>query len=257
MADLMKKIKALSGMVIISAISTHAFANESKVNIEQKTQSWSVNINTTRIIYHPESSGAVISISNPNNYPVLVQGSISPENKSSAAKAPFIITPPLFRLNASQQSQVRVVMTENTSPKDRESLYWLCETAIPPELGDAWAEGSKPVKKNTAMLDVRIRLSQCIKLLVRPDAVTGTSADVVGKVTWSRMDNKLVASNPTPFYMNLEGLYIGGTEIKSPNYIPPMGTQSYPIPKGGHGDVSWKIINDLGGLSTLYKASVK
>lgn len=252
----MKNAIILSSVVVFSSTSMYANSSDNKVNVEQKVQSWGVNIGTTRVIYRPDSSGSVISVRNPNNYPVLVQGSVITENKISA-KAPFIITPPLFRLNASQQSQVRVVMTDNTAPKDRESLYWLCETGIPPELGDAWASGSEPEKKNMAMLDVRIRLSQCIKLLVRPNAVTGTPTDVAEKVSWSQIGNKLVANNPTPFYMNLSALFIGGTELKQPDYIPPMGTQSYAIPKGAHGDISWKIINDLGGYSTLFESRLK
>ena len=250
-----KKISLLGSVLVLSFISMQATADENKVNVEQKTQSWGVNLGTTRVIYHPESSGAIISVSNPNNYPVLVQGSVSAEHKS-AVKAPFIITPPLFRLNAAQQSQVRVVMTDDIAPKDRESLYWLCETGIPPELGDAWAEGRQPQKRNTAMLDVKVRLSQCIKLLVRPDSLTSTPGDVAEKIVWSKAGDKIVANNPTPFYMNLGALFVGGAEIKLPEYIPPMGTQSYTIPKGAYGDVSWQIINDLGGLSTLYKSAL-
>jgi len=41
------------------------------------------------------------------------------------AKAPFLITPPLFRLDAKEDNVLRVVRTGGNLPGDRESLYWL------------------------------------------------------------------------------------------------------------------------------------
>lgn len=52
----------------------------------------------------------------------------------------FIITPPLFRLDALQSSRLRIVKTEGAFPIDRESLQWICVKAIPPKYEDKWAK---------------------------------------------------------------------------------------------------------------------
>ncbi|WP_348265609.1 fimbria/pilus periplasmic chaperone, partial [Salmonella enterica] len=37
----------------------------------------------------------------------------------------FIITPPLFRLDAGQKNSIRVIRSGAPLPADRESMYWL------------------------------------------------------------------------------------------------------------------------------------
>ncbi|MDI8993129.1 fimbria/pilus periplasmic chaperone, partial [Salmonella enterica subsp. enterica serovar Anatum] len=39
--------------------------------------------------------------------------------------APFMVTPPLFRLNGGQKNVLRIIRTGGNLPEDRESLYWL------------------------------------------------------------------------------------------------------------------------------------
>lgn len=43
----------------------------------------------------------------------------------------FTITPPLFRLNAEKTNALRIFLTENKLPNDRESLFWLNIKTIP------------------------------------------------------------------------------------------------------------------------------
>lgn len=40
-------------------------------------------------------------------------------------KTPFIITPPLFKLDPDKNNVLRIVNIEDTLPKDRESVYWI------------------------------------------------------------------------------------------------------------------------------------
>lgn len=244
-------------VLVAGVLSVPAHAAEKATKVEQNVRTYSVGLGKSRIIYNPATSGAVISVSNSNEFPVLVQSSVKPVNEKEGA-APFVVTPPLFRLEPKQQSRLRVVMTQDVKMKDRESLYWLCAMGIPPEQGDMWAEGSTSSKNsNTASLNVRIRMSQCIKLIVRPEAVKGQPQDVASAVTWRQEGNKLIASNPTPFYMNLKALSIGGIVLPDMDYIPPMDSRSFGVPHGASGKVSWTIVNDLGGDSGPYEANVR
>jgi P pilus assembly chaperone PapD len=47
-----------------------------------------------------------------------------------SGKAPFIITPPLYRLDGGQKNIERIVMT-GSLPQEQESLFWLNIKAIP------------------------------------------------------------------------------------------------------------------------------
>lgn len=120
------------------------------------------------------------------------------------AKAPFLITPPLFRLDAKEDNVLRVVRTGGNLPEDRESLYWLNIKAIP---------SSKHVEGvNTLQIAINTR----IKLLYRPSAVKGRPEDVADKLEWHREGNDFVVNNPTPFFMNFQTVTLNGQKVKKP-----------------------------------------
>ena len=47
--------------------------------------------------------------------------------------APFLITPPLFRMDAQKEQSLRIVYTHDQLPADRESLFWLNVLEVPPK----------------------------------------------------------------------------------------------------------------------------
>ncbi|NPE97657.1 Dr fimbrial biogenesis chaperone DraB, partial [Escherichia coli] len=68
------------------------------------------------------------------DYPMLVQSEVLSEDQKSPA--PFVVTPPLFRLDGQQSSRLRIVRTGGEFPSDRESLQWICVKGIPPKEDD-------------------------------------------------------------------------------------------------------------------------
>ncbi|HED5572532.1 TPA: fimbria/pilus periplasmic chaperone [Yersinia enterocolitica] len=226
---------------------------------------FSVKVGETRAIY-PLSSvkGISLSMVNPQDYPILVQTQIKDEDKHSSA--PFVVTPPLFRLDAGMQGRVRIIRTGGNFPQDRESLQWLCLTGIPPKEGDMWDNGHHDNKKETqdVNLDVRLSISTCMKLLVRPDQLKQKPEDVAGELIWQRNGKQLQVNNPTPFYISFKSINLGGKNINLSSagentYVAPFGERSYALPMdmaGSPVEVNWKIINDLGGESQVFKANV-
>lgn len=61
-----------------------------------------VIIGGTRIIFDGTKKEASIGITNPDNVPYLIQSWIDVQDEQSG-KAPFIITPPLYRLDGGQK----------------------------------------------------------------------------------------------------------------------------------------------------------
>ena len=249
----------LSSLTLLPCV----YAKETNFNTIQ--HEFSVKVGETRAIY-PLSSvkGISLSMVNPQDYPILVQTQIKDEDKHSSA--PFVVTPPLFRLDAGMQGRVRVIRTGGNFPQDRESLQWLCLSGIPPKEGDMWDNGRHDNKKETqdVNLDVRLSISTCMKLLVRPDQLKQKPEDVAGELIWQRNGKQLQVNNPTPFYISFKSIHLGGKDINLSSagentYVAPFGERSYALPMdmvGSPVELNWQIINDSGGESQVFKANV-
>lgn len=252
-------------ILIFSSLTFLSYVYAEEPNLHAIQHKFSVKVGETRAIY-PLSSvkGISLSMVNPQDYPILVQTQIKDEDKHSSA--PFVVTPPLFRLDAGMQGRVRVIRTGGNFPQDRESLQWLCLTGIPPKEGDMWDNGHHDNKKETqdVNLDVRLSISTCMKLLVRPDQLKQKPEDVAGELIWQRNGKQLQVNNPTPFYISFKSINLGGKNINLSSagentYVAPLGERSYALPMdmaGSPVEVNWKIINDLGGESQVFKANV-
>lgn len=242
-------------LALVSAgLSTAARADNAGQQIEKKEQPFALKLGATRVIYQPGSAGASLNAINPQDYPMLVKSQVFGEDKKTPA--PFIVTPPLFRLDGQQSSRLRIIGSNDGSlATDRESLRWLCVTGIPPKSDDAWAKGdSKPAH---ATLNIQVSVSSCIKLLARPSALKGGPENVADRLTWQRRGATLKATNPTPFYLTLKSLSVGGKKIEALDYIPPFGSRDFVLPQGVSGQVEWRILTDLGGDSRLYKEGLQ
>ncbi|QBH97636.1 long polar fimbrial chaperone LpfB [Limnobaculum zhutongyuii] len=187
------------------------------------------------MIYNGGKKEASLSVSNTDTNPYLIQ-SWAETQSGGAEKAPFIVTPPLFRLEGNQQNVLRIVRTGGDLAEDRESLYWLNVKSIP--------AGSKNGAANTLQIAVKTR----IKLIYRPQDLKGVPEDVTSKLTWSQQGNHLTVNNPTPFYMNFNQVKVGGREVKDVTYVAPMSQATFTAPAGASGSVTWKIISDYGGV---------
>lgn len=225
--------------------------------IETHTQPFSVKLGATRIIYNPDSSGATVSVTNPQDYPVLIQSEVY--NEDAKTKAPFIVTPPLFRLDGQQQTRLRIVRTGVDVISDRESLRWLCVKGIPPKPDDEWAkdENNKSGVHKNVSVNVQIVMSTCIKLLERPSTIKGSPAEVADSISWEKNGSNLRATNPTPFYMNLSLLKVGGVNIKNASFIAPFSSRVFALPDGARGDFEWAVITDYGGESRTFRINAK
>ncbi|ELY4374348.1 molecular chaperone [Cronobacter sakazakii] len=196
-----------------------------------------VIIGGTRVIYPGDKKEASVPVTNNDDINYLIQSWVDTD-APGAAKAPFMVTPPLFRINAHQDNTLRVVRTGGDLPKDRESLYWLNIKSIPSSV------------KKAGVNDLQIAVRTRIKLLYRPALVTGKPDDVAGMLTWHTEGNMLVAENPTPFYMNFNSVKVNGKEVEKVNIAAPKSESRFQLANmtNVHA-VSWTIINDFGAIS--------
>lgn len=250
-------INKFFNVALLSAFMTlppaSAFAS-----MDATTQSFSVRLGASRIIFDPATSGITLTVTNPQDYPMLVQSELLSEDMKS--KAPFVVTPPLMRLDGQQSSRLRIVRTGGSYAADRETLHWLCVKGIPPKAGDAWAKDSanKTGTKDKVSLNVQLSINNCIKLLVRPAAVKGHPDEMMAKLRFERSGSRLRAVNDSPFYMNISSLKVNGMTVKDISYVAPFSAHEFSLPAGTTGGrVEWKVVNDYGGESGPYQGNIK
>lgn len=201
-----------------------------------------VIIGGTRIIFDGAKKEASVSIENPDSTPFLIQSWIdTPEGVSG--KAPFIITPPLYRLDGGLKNIERIVMTGSLS-QEQESLFWLNIKAIP----------SATKQMNSLQIAVKTR----IKLIYRPEGLrASTPEEQANKLSWQRAGNEIQVRNPTRYIINFNEISVGGRKLEDVSYVLPGASTRFQLPDGAGGNtVTFKVINDYGSPGVLHQASL-
>ena len=201
-----------------------------------------VVIGGTRVIYDGGKKEASLSVNNPDSVPYLIQSWIDTQS-GGAEKAPFIITPPLFRLDNGQQNILRIVRAGNL-PDNKESLYWLNIKSIP----------SAPKKENTLQVAVKTR----IKLIYRPEALKKEIPEkLAGQLTWQKVGNQVQVTNPTNYYMNFNQITVSGKTVPDVTFVAPGSSARFNLPAGvSSGALSFKLISYYGGTGEAHNASI-
>lgn len=196
-----------------------------------------ISIGGTRVIYNGGKQEASVPINNPGKNDVYLVQSWVENNDNGNDKVPFIVTPPLFRIEANEENILRIVRAGGNLPEDRESVFWLNVKSIP--------------AMDTSKMDnvLQVVVNSRIKLFYRPAKLPGLPVEAYQKLTFSRSGGKLKVNNPTPYYITFFSLKVGEHEIKEADLAPPKSSISYALPGGGSGNVSWQTINDYGGIS--------
>lgn len=200
-----------------------------------------VIIGGTRVIFEGAKKEATINITNPDNTPYLIQSWIDMQDGVSG-KVPFIITPPLYRLDGGQKNLERIVMTSSL-PQEQESLFWLNIKAIP----------SASKQMNALQIAVKTR----IKLIYRPEGLrASTPEEQANKLTWQQSGNAIQVNNPTPYVINFNEITLGGRKLDDVTYVLPGASARFSLPEGvsGH-SLTFKVINDYGSPGTAHQAS--
>ncbi len=198
-----------------------------------------VNVGATRVIYQSKEKEANLSLSNSgeDGVPYLVQSWVSPyENRDDSADE-FIITPPLFRLDAKGQNILRIIATNAQKlPTDKESLFLLNVKAIP-------AKSSEQSNQNV----LQIALKTTIKLFYRPAGLQGSLEEAVKNLQWRAEGGKLTVQNPSGFNVVVSDLQINNSASKGmPEVIKPGSTVTTTIPLKNSDTLQLSYINEYG-----------
>jgi chaperone protein EcpD len=212
-----------------------------------------VIVNGTRVVYPAAKREVTISLQNAGPSPSLVQAWLDAgdiHSKPGESKVPFVLTPPLFRLDPTKVQSLRLVYTHDPLPADRESLFWLNVLDIPPRAA------ANPDLPNQLDLAFKHRM----KVFFRPPGLAGSAADAPARMTWKLLskDGRLTgiqANNPTAYHVSLTQIVatVGGHPVTvKADMVDPFAARSFDLPDpataaGGAVTVEYWFVNDYGG----------
>lgn len=172
------------------------------------TAAASVVISGTRVVFHAQQGEATVRLTNNNDHPALVETWIDAGDINSTpdtVHTPFLITPPMFRMDAHKDQSLRILYVPGKQPlpTDRESVFWLNVLEIPPK-----PAGPQFAGKNYLQFAIRTR----IKLFYRPAKLPGDVLKAPDELTFKAAAGSsaaLVVHNPTPYYITISGIALG------------------------------------------------
>jgi P pilus assembly chaperone PapD len=211
----------------------------------------------TRVVF-PASEGEVtLRLTNENTAPALIEAWIDAGDEHSTpdkVNTPFLITPPLFRMEPHKDQSLRIIFSAGKQPlaTDRESLFWLNVLEIPPK-----PNGQEFAGKNYLQLAIRSRL----KLFYRPAGLAGDANKAGGELTFKATaadkGYALIVHNPTPYFVTISQLTLSsdGQSLKvDGDMVAPMSDMHLSVPGLTHAPaagsaVQFDCINDYGAPS--------
>lgn len=221
-------IRQWCGLAVVALFSTSTLA--------------SVVISGTRVIYPSDAKEVSVKLNNVGPAPVLVQSWIDkgdPNAKPSTIQVPFVLTPPMNRVDPNKGQTLRISYTGEPLPMDKESVFWLNVLEVP-------AKDSVVVAENRLQMAFRSR----IKLFYRPIGLQGNARDAAKALTWSSQGNRIQASNLTPYHVSLVNLTLNGKKIEGA-MIAPRATMTFNLSGQAGSTLSGNFVDDYGAINNF------
>ncbi len=207
-----------------------------------------VVITGTRIIYPGDKSEVTVTLKNTSKKSALVQSWIDtgdPRADPTNNPVPFIIMPPITRINGEKGQSLRLMNYGGRLPDDRESLFWLNVLSISP-------------KEKSNINSISVAYQTRMKLFYRPSKLIGGVIGAARKLSWKRTKNKLIITNPTAFYISILKVNWSGVEMEDvihADIIAPFSKKTFSLNQRTdlqrENDFRYEIIDDMGAVQVI------
>ncbi|EGK9149261.1 molecular chaperone [Salmonella enterica] len=202
------------------------------------------SLSKTRVIYNSgDSSQSFYVINSTKDVSFLAQSWITDYLHDGNASN-VTITPPLYK-QVPGRNMLKVMMSGVGLPQDRESAYWINVKAIP-----------STARNNGNAVTIKIAYVLRVKLFYRPKGVAGDPLLAYKALRFINEGKVLKVINPTPYYISLNELSVGGVKVKNLSaMVPPKGEVSYNLDSEKVGSVKYSTINDYGVVTPVVEVS--
>ncbi|ANC40285.1 MAG: fimbrial biogenesis chaperone [Hafnia alvei] len=209
----------------------------------------SVVMTGNRVVYPAQNKEVNIQLTNHDDFPNVIQVWMDSGNEDSTpetGQAPFIITPPFFKMAAKAGQTVRLMFTGAQLPQDRESVYYLNFLQIPPR------------EAKSSSNQMLIMLRNRVKVFYRPAGITTSPAEIAQnvkpKIVQRGNSYSLELENMSGYYLSISGASILSenkvTQLGN-KMIAPFSTEAWPVPsRTKNPELTINYINDQGAKIT-------
>lgn len=225
----------------------------------------SVVIDSTRIVYPQNDKEVTLRLESKNHAPVLIQAWLDSSDEQTTpaqATAPFVITPPIFRMEPGKQQVLRLAYTGEALPSNRESLFWFNLLEVPSQ-----AQGAQRADQ------LQFAFRSRIKVFFRPPNLPYGVEAAPDKLQWchaqTAQGQALEVFNPTPYHVTfdrIEVLAAGQRHVREPaasgagNMVIPGGRNRFALPSantplGAAATVEFQTLDDV-GMKNRHRANV-
>lgn len=204
-----------------------------------------IQVGRTRIIYDAGKKEISLPLINKEtDLPWLIQSWT--DVGDGKTRGPFIVTPPLFRLEPQKEQSLRIAWNGTALPENKESLFYMNVRTIP-------ATAAEDDDKNVLRLIYKTR----IKLFWRPKGLKGSPEETCQNLRFSRSGKQLTITNDGAFHSTFDSLLLGSTKIVKADMVNPQSSVQIPLPDTASGSqVSWRCITDYGNASDKYVSTL-
>jgi len=234
------------------------------------------SITGTRVIYDEADGEAIVRLQHvKGEKPVLLQVWLDdgdPDAKPGTQDLPFVLTPPVSRVDPGNAQVIRIMRIRNDLPTDRESLFFFNALEVPPA-----ADAPTQADESRLYLAMQARM----KFFYRPKGLTPTAAQAADLLRFSLetgADGQLQMRlhNPTPYYITVLNLALhaanaapdaaplakhketglapmvapfGDVSVALDELAPNVSVAQLTTRRAAGAEVRYTVINDHGGIN--------
>ncbi|MEZ2683558.1 molecular chaperone [Proteus vulgaris] len=197
----------------------------------------SIEINKDKFIFIESKNQEIIEIKNNTNSEYFIQSWISYYDENNDDELPFMITPPLFKIEKDENYSLKIFKIDEIKEKDRETIYRINIKRIP-VLSDS--------DENENLL--HISMNSIYNLIYRPISIEENTKDAYNKIEFLKnKNNEFIIKNPTPYFITLLNVSCNDVLlINKSKTIPPFKEYNTKNKIKKDGLIKWKIIDQFG-----------
>ncbi|WP_127959897.1 molecular chaperone [Serratia microhaemolytica] len=207
-----------------------------------------VGLNTTRVIYPENAKSVTVSLRNTDeSQSYLVKASLSADPEVFSA-VPFVITPPIFRMEPSSTNLMRIAFKGGNLPQDRESVFYLKTTAIP-----SYSAQNSRLQNNSKSAMVSFATASTVKFFYRPAGLADDSESAQKNLKFFAVEGGIKVENSSPYFVSFQYIKVNGKTLTIADdaqvkMLSPFSSKVYSA-KERQGKVDWVTIGDYGGYN--------
>lgn len=204
-----------------------------------------ISFNHTRVIYNASDKLQTLTVKNRSDKAWLIQSLVVTSSQDNKP-APFLITPPLYRLEAGTEQTLRILSQGIALAEDKESVFYLSIQAI-----------LASQQQSAAVQQTAVSMRFNLKMFYRPADVGEPSVNASCLLRFSQNNRQIRVENPSRWHVTLRTLTFDGKPHNLDAQPMMLAPHSVQLIAGSGNHVRWQAVNDFGSLHPVCQSAIR